>query len=150
MPLELIPELIPIRLERFVELRRSAWLATTMFSPPAPPPTKDVSTMASTVVEPIRGGNIGVEEDPLENEVLSSVRQIPLNNRSNGGSSSSVETDGSGIKWRYATQGPFFTFPFFNKKSCYLIVSKLSSSHADEHQHQERSYKRQAPEIGVM
>ena len=102
MPLELIPELIPMRFERFVELRRSAWLSTTMFSP-----AKDVSAMPSTAVaEPTRG-DVEIEQD-LGDELFP-VRQIASNNH-NGSSSngSRIETDDSGIKWRYATQGPFF------------------------------------------
>ena len=91
-----------MRLERFVELRRSAWLSTTIFSPP---PAKDVSTVPSTVAEPI-SGNVEIEENgPLGNEVFPSVHQIPCNSSSSDNNGGIIETDGSGIKWRYATQG---------------------------------------------
>ncbi len=86
MPLELMPA----RLERFVELKRSAWLSTPILWA-----AKDVPAMPPAVSEPAQQCKTEIDRD-LGTEVF------PMPQLSFDGG---AERDGSGIKWRYATQG---------------------------------------------
>ncbi|RYP54825.1 hypothetical protein DL768_000389 [Monosporascus sp. mg162] len=80
-------ELITMRIERFVELRRPAWLSTPILwptkgivpvSPPAPGP-------------PVEGMNDGDESF--------GTQMLPFND------GRGADVNGSGIKWKYASQG---------------------------------------------
>ncbi|RYP41763.1 hypothetical protein DL767_000779 [Monosporascus sp. MG133] len=80
-------ELITMRIERFVELRRPAWLSTPILWP-----TKDIAPLSSPAPgPPVEGINGGDKSFGTE--------MLPFND------DRGADVNGSGIKWKYASQG---------------------------------------------
>ncbi|RYP48600.1 hypothetical protein DL769_011188 [Monosporascus sp. CRB-8-3] len=81
-------ELITMRIERFVELRRPGWLATPILWP-----RKDIAPLSAPAPGPlVQGMNDGDKSFGTE--------MLPFND------DQGADTNGSGIKWKYASQGP--------------------------------------------
>ncbi|RYP71423.1 hypothetical protein DL771_004790 [Monosporascus sp. 5C6A] len=80
-------ELITMRIERFVELRRPAWLSTPILWP-----TKNIAPLSARAPgPPVQGMNDGEKSFGTE--------MLPFNN------DRGADMNGSGIKWKYASQG---------------------------------------------
>ncbi|RYP80962.1 hypothetical protein DL770_006038 [Monosporascus sp. CRB-9-2] len=80
-------ELITMRIERFVELRRPAWLSTPILWP-----TKDIAPLSA----PAPGPPVEGMDD---SDKSFGTEMLPFND------DRGADMNGSGIKWKYASQG---------------------------------------------
>ncbi|RYP10283.1 hypothetical protein DL764_000775 [Monosporascus ibericus] len=81
-------ELVTMRIERFVELRRPAWLSTPILWP-----TKDITPLSVPTPGPPVGGMNGGDKG-------FGTEMLPFDD------DRGADVNTSGIKWKYASQGP--------------------------------------------